>query len=49
VAVNFIVGGNRSTRRNHRPVASHWQTWSQNVISRTPFHERDLNSQLQWW
>jgi len=25
VAVNFIGGGNVSTRRNHWPVASHWQ------------------------
>jgi len=21
---------------NHRPVASHWQTWSHNVVSSTP-------------
>jgi hypothetical protein len=25
---------------NHRPVASHWQTLSHNVVSRTPCHER---------
>jgi len=24
---------------NHRPVASHWQTWSYNVVSSTPRHE----------
>jgi hypothetical protein len=28
---------------NHRPVTSHWQTWSHNVVSSTPCHERDLN------
>jgi len=33
---------------NHRPVASHWQT-SHNVVSITPRHERDSNSQFQWW
>jgi hypothetical protein len=27
---------------NHRPVASHWQTLSYNVVSSTPRHERDL-------
>jgi hypothetical protein len=31
---------------NHRPVASHWQTWSHNVVSSTPRHEWDSNSQL---
>jgi hypothetical protein len=30
---------------NHRPVASHWQTWSHNVVSSTPRHERDSKSQ----
>jgi hypothetical protein len=34
---------------NHRPVASHWQTLSHNVVSSTPRHEKDLNSQLKWW
>ena len=34
---------------NHRLVASHWQTLSHNVVSSTPHHERDSNSQLQWW
>jgi len=23
-------------RENHRPAASHWQTWSHNVVSSTP-------------
>jgi hypothetical protein len=31
---------------NHRPVVSHRQTLSQNVVSSTPRHERDSNSQL---
>jgi hypothetical protein len=31
---------------NHRPVASHRQTLSHNVVSSTPHHERGSNSQL---
>ena len=31
---------------NHRHVASHWQNLSHNVVSNTPRHERDSNSQL---
>ena len=30
---------------NHPPVASHWQTLSNNVVSSTPRHERYSNSQ----
>jgi len=30
----------------HRPAASHWQTLSHNVISSTPHHEQDSNSQF---
>jgi hypothetical protein len=30
---------------NHRQVASYGQTLSHNVVSSTPDHERDLNSQ----
>ena len=41
--VSFIGGGNHSTRR---PVASHWQTLSHNVESKTSRHDRDSNSQL---
>jgi hypothetical protein len=26
-------------REYHRPVASHWQTWSHNVISSTPHYQ----------
>jgi hypothetical protein len=29
----------------HRLVANHWQTLSHNVVSSTPCHERDSNSQ----
>ena len=29
---------------NHRPVASHWQTLSHNVVSSTPCHEQVLNT-----
>jgi len=35
VAVSFIDGGNRSTRTNNRPVASHRQTLSHNVVLST--------------
>ena len=31
---------------NQRPVASHRQTLSHNVVSSTPHHERGSNSQL---
>jgi len=30
---------------NHRSVASHWQTLSDNVVWSTPRHELGLNSQ----
>ena len=33
------------TLENHRPVTSHWQTFSHNVVSSTPRHERGSNSQ----
>jgi hypothetical protein len=33
-------------RENNRPVTSHRQTLSRNVVSSTDHHERDLNSQL---
>jgi hypothetical protein len=33
-------------RENHGPVTSHRQTLSHNVVSSTPRHERDSNSQL---
>jgi len=31
---------------SHRPVVSHWQTWSYNVVSSTPRHERGSQAQL---
>ena len=34
------------TGKNHRPVASHWQTLSHNVVSSSPCRERGSNSQL---
>jgi len=39
VRVNVMVF---STRRNYRPVASHWQAWSHIVVSSTPRHKRNL-------
>jgi hypothetical protein len=32
---------------NHQPAASQWQTLSDNVVSITPKHELDQNSQLE--
>jgi hypothetical protein len=49
VAVSIIGRGNRRTGElgeNHRPVASHWQYLSHNVVSSTPRHERSSNSQF---
>ena len=42
MAVSFIGG------ENHRPVASHWQTLSHNVVSNAPHHKLGLNSQLPY-
>jgi len=33
-------------RKNYPSVASHWQPLSHNVVSSTPHHEPDSNSQL---
>ena len=33
-------------RENQQPEASHWQTWSHNIVSNTPHNELELNSQL---
>jgi hypothetical protein len=35
------------TGENHRPVASHWQTLSHNVVSSTPRHARGSTSKLE--
>jgi hypothetical protein len=32
VVVSFIGGRNQRTGENHHHVASHWQTWSHNVV-----------------
>jgi hypothetical protein len=40
VAVSFIGEETRVPGKNHRPVASHWQTLSNNVASRTPLSDR---------
>jgi hypothetical protein len=34
------------TGKKHQPAASHRQTLSHKVVSSTPHHERDSNSQL---
>jgi hypothetical protein len=31
---------------NHQPVTTHWQTFSNSVVSSTPRHERDSKSKL---
>jgi hypothetical protein len=38
--ISVIIGGG-----NQRPAVSHWQTLSHNVVSSTPRHEQDSNSQ----
>jgi hypothetical protein len=43
---DLLVDETGILRENHRPVASHLQTLSHNVVSSTPHHERDSNSQL---
>ena len=40
----WSVGG-----ENKKPVASHWQPLSHNVVSSTPRHERGSNVQHYWW
>jgi hypothetical protein len=40
----FLLVG--ETRENHRPAANHRRTLSNRVVSSTPRHERDSNSQL---
>jgi hypothetical protein len=41
----LLVEEYRVPGENHRPVASHGQILSHNVVSSTPSHERDSNSQ----
>jgi len=40
-----LVEETGAPRENHQPVPSHWQTLSPNVVSSTPRHEQDSNSQ----
>jgi len=40
----LLVGETGVTGENYRPVASHWQTLSHNVVSSTSRHERSSNS-----
>jgi hypothetical protein len=42
----LLVEGAGVPGENHRPVASHCQTLSTNVVSSTPRHERGSNSQV---
>ena len=42
----FLVEKSGVHRETHRPATSHRQTLSHNVVSSTPRHERDSNSQL---
>jgi len=48
MAVRFI-GAIGVPRENHRNVASHWQTLSHNVVSRTHRQEWYSNPQRSWW
>jgi hypothetical protein len=41
----LLVKESEVPRENHRTAASHWQTLSYNVVSSTPHHEQDSNSQ----
>ena len=45
----LLVGEIGVPGENYRPVTSHWQTLLHNVVSSTPRHERDSNSQCLWW
>jgi hypothetical protein len=48
-SVFFCVEETGIPGENHRPTTSHWQTLSRNVVPSTLRHQRDSNSQLQWW
>jgi len=45
VSVIFLVEETGVARETHRPAPSHWQILSDNVISSTPHHEWNSNSQ----
>jgi len=38
----LLMEETRVPGENYRFLTSHWQTWSHNVVSNTPHHERDL-------
>ena len=42
----LLLEETRVPGENHWPVTSHRQTLSHNVVSSTPHHEQDSNSQL---
>ena len=44
----LLVEEARVPGENHRPVTSHRQTLSHNVVSSKPHHKRNSNSQLKW-
>jgi hypothetical protein len=48
LAVSSVLLNCEINCENHWPAASHWQTLLHNVLSSTPHHERDSNSQC-WW
>ena len=41
----LLVEETEVSGENNRPAANHWKTLSHNVVSSTPCHERDSNSQ----
>ena len=43
---NILVEETGVPRENLRPTVSHGQTYSHIVVSSTPLHERESNSQL---
>ena len=45
----LLVEKTKVPGENHRPVASHWQTFSHNVISSTLRYEWGSNSQCKLW
>jgi Ca2+-dependent lipid-binding protein len=45
---SYIVAVSFSSGENHKPAASNRQTLSHKVVSSTPSHEQDSNSQLKW-
>jgi hypothetical protein len=47
-AVSFIGGGNRNTRRNHRPATSYWQSLSPNVVILALSGIRNSQPRYRW-